>query len=430
MLHKQEEIRVMTRTKKLSTFVRSCLCGGGIALLPLFATATEIDLTSDRAAPRERDYNIKYGPLSLALGAKLAVRYDDNITRSADSGDIEEGFNVEPALTTDLSLDIPFMPYVQVNAGVGIAYRNYPGNDGEDGLQITGEEGAATAHFDVDFRLSDTGTLTLSDTFSREIDSLDIATRAQPDDYVMSKNTVELLYNKELSALMNFKARLANTDAWTSKSRYANQDHKERSADIALLWKLNSALQLGPYVRWEEITYDIGEHNDGESREGGLAFVYQRESGFTVDGSIGIEDLSFDTTNSAATDDGVDLAFDIGASLATSEYTSHRLSASYGRSQGTLAASINYAEERTLGYSITLNFMKNVTVFANVDWVHIEESDGGETGDLLRYGLGTDYQLSPKTTVGLKIDRSDKSSDDDTREYTRNVVELNLTHKF
>ena len=422
----------MNGRNTMRTILRNLLFCGAIVLLPSFAGATDIELASDRRQPREKAYNIKLGSLSLDLGARLTAGYDDNITLSAHNDDIDEGFYTEPALTMDVNFETPYM---HINAGIGIGYRYYTGNGGntgEDGIQLTGEEGAASARFDVDFLLSETDTLTFAETFSRTVDSIetDNSRDNQPDASSM-ENILELLYNKELSELMTFKARLARTDAWWSRSYYDYLDHHVHSADAVLLWKLNSTFQLGPYARWEKTIYDGDQNNDSEAVEGGLAFVYKPGSGFTLDGSVGIENLNFDSTNSpTATDDGTDVTGELGLVFATSEYATHRLSASYGRTQGDLSPSFNYADELTAGYSIALALMKDLSLFANADWVHSEESDGGEEADFLRFGIGTEYQITSKTTMGVRYERVDKASDDDDREFSRNLVELNLSHSF
>ncbi len=414
----------------LKTLPTLRMIGRGALLAALCAPAAmalSLDLLPENVAPAA-DYNIRVGNLKLGLEGVLTTSYDDNITSAADNDAIKEGWSVTPALK--LALDWPVSPYIHLGSGLAFGYRYYPNGEGEDNLFVAGAGGDLSAGMKVDFFVGN-GVLRVSEKFAREVDTLESAVRDLPDDYVLTRNTIGARYQVDFSEYMRLIADYKHENAWTNKDDFEYQDHVRDGLNLVCLWAVNRQLRVGPYLRAESVNYTESLHNDATSYEGGVGFTYQRPAGFVMDGSLGWEKLNFDLTNvPAATDEASEPTARLSVRMASSQFTSHTVSASYGPSHGTLSGPINFAMQAQLMYGITANIAETITLKGDVVYVDIKESDGGESSELVRVGLGGEYRLSERSKLDLRLERTDKSSDDDSREFDRNVLTLTYNYNF
>lgn len=431
------------RISKTIFGVFSCL-----ALLTIGINATEIQLSPNvgnpgysmyRAASYRRienryktrslqDYNIKVDNLHLALTATMDVRWDDNVNQSKH--DEESDLSIEPGL--QLNVYWPLNPNLIISSGISMSYRYYTGDDGEDGFRIGGTDGALSAQIMADLNVGQNGSLTLSEEYSHDIDTIDIrATDANANDYALSRNTIGLEYSNELRPDLTGTAKLTHTNQWADDSDYDTHDYYSDFIDVVLLKALNRSFQVGPYARAGLYRYTKDKHNDSEEYDAGLAFVYEKTEQFSLSGSIGWQKTAFDDSNApAANDEESNVTYELAARYASSEYLTHLLTLDYGVTQGTLPEDVNYNKQLGINYTFSWEIHKNVVLNGHFGYVNSRESDGGENADFYSAGIGTGYRLTAQSTVSIYYTHEWKESDMDDEEYAENWVELSLAYRF
>jgi len=421
------------------------------------AHATNIDLDpTGRQSPDTGNYNFKYGTLRMGLTGAMSVGYDDNITRGDTYNDSNDKYNdqrrvrgwfLEPSLT--LGINWPISPYVNIATSVGAGYRYYIDHDDLSDWFLTGDAATVSTQVKADFKLGQTGTLTFYDKLSRDIDSLQLDARGNNnndnnddgDRYAQLTNEVGAQYANDLSESLHNTVKYAHTNVWVTPSDEDYQNYESDMVDDVFLHDINKNLQLGPYAtvtntrfQNDEQGYDT-QHNDSWMYEAGLAGVYMRDAGFSVNGRLGWQLAEFDNQNPTANQDGGDStsspSMSLAANFASSDLTTHTLFASYGLSQSNLSVNTNSSEQAMAGYGIAVRVMPKLTLSGDISWINYNDDGSyGENANLYRYGVGADYTLSPKATLSLRYEYTDKDSNVDLNSYDRNFVKLTLTYRF
>jgi opacity protein-like surface antigen len=393
--------------------------------------ATNIELSPDRRTGARFDrYTLKYGTLQLGLTGEFAVRWSDNNDYSPeDDDDDADGWSMVPALSLDIYW--PVSPYIEVNTDIRFAYHHYFGGAGENDWEISGDEGQVSSDFGIDFKLGQDGLLTLYDEISREIESLRVAREARDADYSLLTNVLGLRYENQLNRDWNASIQYEHKNRWASPGEYDYEDSISDAIDVVFLRRVTPTLKLGPYVRYERIRFPEDRRNDRDVWGGGLSYVWDSRSWVSIDGVVGYEVTEVDTDNdSTATDQGGEWVTRFNVSVNPAVLPGHRVRASYRREHEDVSEGHNYSDEILLGYGILFRYGDYTRVFADVDWMDINESDDGEHAQLWRFRLGTGYDLTRDTDLDATYEYTDKSSDIDGNDYTRNVFEVKVKHRF
>lgn len=389
--------------------------------------------TYERSSARYRPetpqhYNIKVSNLQLSFTGTFDVEWDDNVNRSAS--DEESDISLAPGL--QLGVYWPLNPSFTISSGLSMRYQYYTGDEGDDGFEISGTQGGISADVMADLKLGQDGLLTLSDAFSRNIESIEVRAR-QPNssDYELNTNVIALRYSNQFTNYLSGAAKLTHTNQWTSDSAYDSHDLYSDFIDVALLHQLNRSFHVGPYAKAGIYRYSEDKHNDSDELGAGVAFVYQRSAAFGINGSVGWQDVSFDNDNTpGADDDAGNLTYKLGAVYSNSEFTTHSLGVNYGASQGTLDRNVNYAKQLGVNYGLAWEIHKNIILKGSLGYVNTRESDGGDNSDFYSAGIGTGYQLTQQTSISLNYLHEWKTSGASDAQYTQNRVQLSLRHQF
>ena len=419
-----------------------------LALAGLMATATsptlatDIQISQEPVAPRG-DYNILlFENLRMDLTGKVGVLYDDNVDNAED--DEESGTAVIPRLS--LGIDWPITPHVRLGTGLDIGYRAYVSGEGEDNFILSESGGGISTSLNADVFIGN-GVLRLSESFRRDADTLDVLRSDSTDDYARNRNTLKARYTVPVSEYITLIAEAERRDTWVSPDQYEYQDNNRNILFLNALYQMNPKLQVGPYARWEKIDYDdtdqttplpVGpflvsvsrEKADRTTPEVGMSFLYQREAGFTVEGSAGYEFMDVDPTNPFITDEEDGFTGDISCIFSTSRKTQHSLRVSHDRKQALTSLFANYSEETSYSYAVSSNIMPDVTVSGDLTYLDIRESDRGENADIYRVGVGTGYQFTRKLNGRIRYEYVKKNSDRSGSDYDRNQVRLTLSYDF
>ena len=397
--------------------------------LPTPVSAGSISLTPHPRTANP-DYNVRMGLLSLGFTGWVRARYDDNLTLS-DNDRRRAGWSIEPGL--GVAVDLPVSPFLQLRGDVGFGYTYYPGGNGENDFWIGGSDGVLDANAEAEFLLDQKSKITVGDYYSRQVRTLDLATRGFPNDFSWNQNVIGVQYDNQLSPYFLGALRYEHTNAWSDKGRYKEQDYYADMLQAVLLWRMNRKLQWGPYLRGERFGYPNGGHNNGTSLGGGVAFVFNPREGLTLDGSVGIESMQFDTGNPPlATDSsfGLTAKSSAGVSMTLLKATVLDLRLSYVRSHVTYDPLVNFSEDLTLGTGLAYSGIKDLNLYSHVDYVLFNESDFGDEGNVIRLMLGTGYQFTRKTSGDIRYIHTTRLSNQAGQGYTDNALELTLMHKF
>lgn len=414
--------------------LKSCLISGAIIgycmIFVAPASATTMTLSGEPVSPAA-DYNfLLFENLRLSMTGEVVAAYDDNLDQEED--DEEESFYLVPRL--QLAIDWPITPHIKLGSGVSVGYRHYVTGDttGDDEI-IVGMQDLSTAFAAKIF--VGNGTIRLRDQFSREVETFRLL-GDDSEDSVLSTNTISAKYSVPLNPYINFSTEYVHQNVWTNTSEFEYRDHVRDSIDVAALWQVNPQFQLGPYTRYETIDYGDFDHfffgavNDRDLPEAGLTFLYRREAGFTLQGSLGYQDMDIDTDDPFITEEDDGLVGRASCAFSTSRFTDHVFSISHDRNQALISPNVNYSEETRYRYAIASNIMPEITLHGDVSYININESDLGENADLYQFGLGTSYRFTPKATVRFRYEFTTKDSDREISEFDRNRYTVRFIYDF
>lgn len=435
-----------SRRNRLSSFVCLLLAGTtsiwatGIQLSPLVGRRSEglyrspsynraVDQYSRQA---DEDYTVRLGNLRLQLSLGLEGTYDDNINLT-QNGTKDEALSLTPVIYSEIYW--PLNPGFQVYSGLSLGYKWYAmgGEDADDeGLIVGGTDGSFNSQIGFDLRLGQTGLLSGSEEYSRNVDSFSTGPQRDDRQHTVNRNQLNLQYRNDFTDYTSGTAKVTHTNQWVDESEFDEQNHYSDFLDVALLSYLNRDLQAGPYGRIGMFRYLEDKHNNSDEVEGGLAMTYGTTERLVFSGSVGISSVSFDTGNNpTANDEFTGMTTQWAARYSNNEFTTHRLVTSYGAEQGNLDADVNFSKEWSTQYSISVVLREDLLLNADAAYIDSRESDGGDNFDLYRVGVGLGYRLTRDTTMDLRYIRDWRDSDDRTdSNYTRNAVTLRLVHRL
>ena len=407
-------------------------CVGLATLLACTATtpATVIDVSpeGEMAGPRTSYYNLRVGDLRLAFTGNAVMRWTDNLGYSANNN---SAWSLVPSLGVDAYY--PISPYFQISGGLTAGYEFYLSGDGEDQFFINGSEGALRGDVTAEIRFDDDSAIQISDSFAREIDTLDIAARDRAEDYAAWVHTFSARYSKALNRRTTGKVQYTHNDRWTSDSTFNHLDYSSDSLDAVVLYRLMKNFSLGPYLRVNSTRFHEDKRNDRVIYEGGVSTTGQLQLGGNVSYTFNFGYQSPQISNDndpTATDEENGLVTNFNLSVRPGVLPGHRFRAGYNRNHTDPDPGVNYSDELFLGYGIDIRLWKEFLASADIDWRDISDSDGGEDATLWRFTLRSTYDLTEKTALRAQYTYTDKSSDVGANEFSQNMIEIGVSHRF
>ena len=421
----------------------SLLLAGLVLGFAGIAGAAAIDLSPvDQTAVKESNdyYNIRVpnSTLKLALSSNLTVAWDSNVGRSGfgNGAGNTSGWYVQPVLC--LGVSWPLTSFMRIHSSVGIGYRYYPDDSGKDDFFLNGDAGGISSGIEADLRLGQSGRLTIGDNISRQIDSLQWAATAVNDGmtrYNSTQNETYAQYQNDLRDDLHAYARYAHTIAWYEPGEYKFMNFQSDMIDTLLLKDFTKGWSVGPYATASTTYYSEPDPATGKKRNDstdlrlGLALRYISHI-LTLDGRAGCQFADFKSDNGVTEDSSsVTPTYQFTATLNTGERITHTIAHSYECSTAYRGVLINYARQFTTTYQIAYSVNRDISLRGDVSWLNINESNGGERSDLLRFGAGPTYAFSRNTSVSLRYEYTTKSSDINPG-YDRHVVSVTFIHKF
>lgn len=416
-----------------------------LAILTTLAGATNLDLQPDallnpssvRFSPEvagsagdySDDYNFAWRSLRLGLGAEAKLGWDDNV--AATETDEESAGFIAPALK--LKAYWPISPSIQLTSDLTLGYRTYSGGDAVDGFFVNAGTDGTAASVRGQILTSKTSVLVLDGSYSQTSQSQEFVNAGDFNRYMLRTGEVGVQYSADINHYLTGNVRYGHIMQRANNSAFEAVDLDRDTIDLGVMWQLQSNTQIGPYIGYESVYYDANLHNDSDEVELGLAFAHRRPAGFSLDGHVAFSNVDFSLTNALPrNNDYHGLDAELRATFMTTERLVHALGVSHGARQGLLRQFVNYARTTQFDYSIAYELASDLVVGGDAQFAHINESDdtSGEEADVYSFGMNARYLLSDASHVSINYMHAQKHSDQETRDFRRNVVEFTFGYKF
>jgi hypothetical protein len=427
-------------------FAPSARCSGGLpryawltpwlaALMLLaarLATAQEAlrsSLAGDAAAEarnlqlQSQPYTFKAGDFKLLVTPSLELDWNDNITLSRDN--TEADFILRPLVA--LNASYPIGTYNLLNLSVAFGYDKYLIHDELSQLRL---DSGSELSFDVyvkDFWIN------FHDRFQYSQDPSQEAAVAGSGSgsYGTFKNTAGLSGTWDLEDVtLTLGYDHQNTRSLSSQFNQMNNSSELVVARTGL--QFNPTLIVGVEGTASFTTYDQAVLNDNQQYSAGIYGDWRPGSYFSVQPRVGY--TIFESGQTSSSVKGGNLASwyaNLTLAHQVTDFLSYSLSAGHEIRPGIQSDAI---EDSYIRPSVDWKVIKDVTLQTSLFYEHGAEG-GGQQASLLeknydQYGGGLNLSYSPmkKVRISLNYRLTLRSSNVASREYTQNLVGLQITY--
>jgi hypothetical protein len=427
-------------------FAPSARCLGGLpryawltpwlaALLLLaarLATAQEAlrtSLAGDAAAEARRlqlqslPYTVKSGDFRLLVTPSLALDWNDNINLSKNNA--EADFILRPLIA--LNASYPIGTYNLLNLSVAFGYDKYINHDEFSQLRL---DSGSEFSFDVyvkDFWIN---------FHDRPQYSQDPAQEAAvagtgSGSYGTFQNTAGLAGTWDLEDV-TLTLGYDHQNVMSLSSQFNQINHASELVVARAGLRVHPKLTVGVEGTASFTTYDQAVLNDNQQYSAGIYGDWRPGSFFSVQPRVGY--TIFESGQTSASIKGQNLnSWYANLTLAhqATDFLSYSLSAGHEIRLGIQSDAIEVSYLRP---SVNWNVIKDVTLQTSLFYEHGVEG-GGQQASLLEnnydwYGGGLSLSYSPmkKVSISLNYRLTLRSSNEASREYTQNIVGLQITY--
>ena len=427
-------------------FAPSARCLGGLpryawltpclAALMLLATrlataqeALRSSLAGDAAAEarnlqlQSQPYTFKAGDFKLLVTPSLELDWNDNINLSRDN--TEADFILIPSIA--LNASYPISTYNLLNLSVAFGYDKYIEHDKLSRWYLgSGSE----LSFDVyvkDFWIN------FHDRFQYSQDAAQEAAVAGSGSgsYGTFQNTAGLSGTWDLEDVtLTLGYDHQNTRSLSSQFNQMNNSSELVVARTGL--QFNPKLTVGVEGTATFTTYDQAVLNDNQQYSAGIYGDWRPGSYFSVQPRVGY--TIFESGQTSSSVKGGNLASwyaNLTLAHQVTDFLSYSLSAGHEITPGIQSDAI---EDSYIRPSVDWNVIKDVTLQTSLFYEHGTEG-GGQQASLLENnfdwyggGLNLSYSLTKKVRISLNYLLTLRSSNVASREYTQNLVGLQITY--
>src|SRR5882762_1783018 len=398
---------VCPRGKRLGFFLLvSALFG---ALPALAQDAVRPSLAGEEAAEARRQdiehipYNLVTGPIRYRISATLGFEYNDNINLSENSP--EGDFIIHPLVTINALWPVTQLNTLRLDIGLGYAFYLDHSSQDTNGVLLTPGSQLALDVFVGDFRIN------FHDRFSLQQDPISELQLSNVIDYGRFENTacVSVLWD------LNKAVATLGYDHYLYVSTNSDLDYLDRNAEVlvgSLAFTLTDTTGVGLESSFVHTYYDQNVLNNSNAVTGGYQMI------------------NFDNTGSVFDSNDVhDYYANILISHRLNAYITQTLSAGH---ENQLGVNSNFITLNYVRYTATWNIIRNTLLSTEVFFEDADDSGGFIDEHLHRYGgaITIGYQLTPRVTLGLRYQFTEKDSDVPFRSYTQNRISFDGTYSF
>jgi hypothetical protein len=401
-----------------------------LAITPAFSQeALRNSLAGDAAAEarnfqqQSQAYTVKSGDFKLLATPSLSLDWNDNITLSKT--DTVQDFILMPALGLDMSYPLTQRNLLRLNVTFG--YENYLDHSQYSTWYV--KSGSALSY---DLYVKDVW-INLHDRFSYTQNPSEQAAVANTGTYGDYQNTAGLNATWDLDDV-TLSLGYDHQNYWSTSQEYSYTDHASEMVVGRGGFKLHPTLTAGLEGTISYTAYDQAVLNNNMGYSAGVYADWEPGHYFHVQPRFGYTIYQFDQTSQTIPASNTDAWYaDLTATHSLSDVVSYSLSAGHELTLGIYGDTI---EDWYVRPSVSLSIMKHLTL--NTSFSYQNGSQGMQTTpgapsenyDWFTWSLGLSHPLMKRLTVGLNYRLTWRTSNEASREYTQNLVGLQLTYNI
>ena len=368
-------------------------------------------------------YTVKWGDFKLLVTPSLELDWNDNINLSKDN--TEADFILRPLVA--LNASYPIGAYNLLNLSVAFGYDEYLIHNGYSQWRL---DSGSELSFDVyvkDFWIN------FHDRPQYSQDPAQVAAVAGTGSgsYGTFQNTAGLSGTWDLEDVtLTLGYDHQNNRSLSSQFNQMNNSSELVVARTGL--QFNPKLTVGVEGTATFTTYDQAVLNDNQQYSAGIYGDWRPGSYFSVQPRVGY--TIFESGQTSSSVKGGNLASwyaNLTLAHQVTDFLSYSLSAGHEITPGIQSDAI---EDSYIRPSVDWNVIKDVTLQTSLFYEHGTEG-GGQQASLLENnfdwyggGLNLSYSLTKKVRISLNYLLTLRSSNVASREYTQNLVGLQITY--
>ena len=407
------------------------LAGAGLLTvrLALAQDALRNSLAGDAAAEarnlqqQSQDYTVKSGDFRLLVTPSLSLNWNDNINLSKT--DPLQSFILFPELGLDMSYPLSQRNLLRLNVTFG--YQDYLEHSQYSALYV--QSGSALSYdiYVKDFWIN------LHDRFSYVEDSSQQAAVANTGTYGTAQNTLGFNTTWDLEDV-TLSLGYDHQNYSTTSQQLSYTDHASELVVARGGFKFHPTLTAGLEGTVSYTAYDQPVLNNNTGYSAGVYADWQPGHYLHVQPRFGYTLYQFEQTSQFMKAVNQDAWYlDLTMTHDISDTVSYSLSAGH---ELTLGVYGNTIEDWYIRPAANFKIIKNLTLNTSFSFedgtqgIGTITSAGVENFDWLTWGLGLSYPLMKRLTVGLNYRLTLRTSNYASREYTQDLVGLQLTYKI
>lgn len=385
-----------------------------------------------RLRPDSMPFTYKAGEFRMLVTPSVGLDFNDNI--DAVESNPESDFILRPLLSFDVNYPITQRNLLNLNVGFGYDY--YFDHDDLSTWRLQSGSGLSFDMSAGDFLIN------LHDRFSYSQDSAQNSAVSGTSEFGNINNTAGILVTWDLQDVTP-SLGYDHANVISPSSDFESQDRSTENVVGRVGFKIHPKVTAGVEATAAFTTYDQQVLNDNQSYSAGAYGDWQPGSALHVQPRVGYTIFHFDQTSEQTF--GISTAEAIETSDVNSWYfdltVRHDITEiiSYSASAGheiRLGVESDANEVWYVRPDITWRVFKVTTLNTGFFYEHGKQGVGNESGNLKEnydwYGgsIGLGRPITDRLHLSLNYRLTFRSSDTASREYTQNLVGLQLTYRL
>jgi len=368
-------------------------------------------------------YTIKSGDFRLLLTPSLAFDWNDNINLAHTNA--LDDFILFPALGLDLSYPVTQRNTLRLNVTFG--YQEYLEHSEYSTPYV---QSGSVLSYDIyvkDFWIN------LHERFSYVQNSSQQAAVANTGNYGIGNNTAGLNVTWDLEDVtLSLGYDHQNYMSISQQFRYT--DHASEMVVARGGFSFHPTITAGLEATLASTAYDQNTLNNSMNYSAGVYADWQPGHALHVQPRFGYTYLQFDQTSQLITAANQGSWYlDLTATHDVTEAVSYSLSAGHEMTLGIYGDTI---EDWYVRPAVNLKIIKNLGLNTSFSFQDGTQGIGNRTGSLAEHydwftwGVGLNYALVKRLTLGLNYGLTLRTSNYQSRDYTQNLAGLRLTYNL
>jgi hypothetical protein len=369
----------------------------------------------------DRAYTYKAGDFRLLTTPSLGLQYNDNVR--LQENDAEDDFILSPRIAISASYPLTQRNLLQLNLGFG--YNYYFSHSDLSRWNLTSGSELAFDFYVGDFWFN------LHDRFSYSQNAYQQPEIAGTGEYGTFENIAGFSTTWDLQDV----TATVGYDHLTDLSIFDNYDYRDHASELFTAragLKLHPTLVAGVEGTTSLTSYDQPVLNDSTGYSLGAYADWKPGHYFSLQPRLGYTIYDFDQTSVVLPAEDQDAWYvDLTLRHAPTEVVSYSISAGHELRLGIQSDMIDAYYVRP---AATWSIFKDVTLNTNLFYEHGSQEGGGlgslagEDYDWFGGSIGFGYMPAKRLRLGLNYRATFRSSNLPNRDYTQNVVGLEVTY--